>query len=68
MKTRGIRILDKIDRAVSVTLQSILEEIYDGDLLYWSILDFYGMGHLGNGKSIPLFEEEVCESEKRSFL
>lgn len=65
MNTKGIRILDM---APDLKLQSILEEINEGDLYYWSVLDFYGMGHLENEKSLPDFEKKVCESEKGVIL
>ncbi len=64
MKIKGIRILDTVNKIVSVELPDILEEIIDGDLYYWSILFFYGSGRLGEGRSIPLFEKEARESEK----
>lgn len=64
MQTTGIRILDNNDGFVSVKLQDILEEIDHGELFHWSILYFYGMGHLKDGKSIQDFEEEAIESEK----
>lgn len=64
MTTRGIRISDAEDDVISVGLQDILAEIDNGDKLYWSILFFYGMGHLSNGKSIPEFEEEINKSKK----
>jgi hypothetical protein len=63
MKTYGIRILDKCNRIVSVTFQEILGEIKGGNLFRWSLLYFYGRGHLKNGKSMSFFEEEVNNSE-----
>ncbi|MBA3238254.1 MAG: hypothetical protein H0T62_07920 [Parachlamydiaceae bacterium] len=68
MKAKGIRILDKINRVVSVKLQDILKEISNGNLLYWSILHFYGSGVLKNEKSIEVLEEEANKSEKGFFL
>lgn len=64
MQTTGIRILDKVNRVVSVELQEILKEIDDGELYYWSILFFDGMGHLKNGKAIPTFAKEALHSKK----
>lgn len=68
MITKGIRILDEFNGAVSVKLQDIFEEIHDGDLLHWSILFFDGMGHLKDGKSIPDFEKEAVESDRGIFM
>lgn len=62
--TYGIRVLDKIDRWVSVHLLDVLPEIENGERFHWSILDLYAMGDLGTGRSIPDFEEEVIESER----
>jgi hypothetical protein len=68
MESKGIRILDKKNRVVCVKLKDILEEIINGNSLYWSILSFYGSGRLSNGKSIPVFEEEIDKSEKGFFV
>ena len=57
MKTKGIRILDKINNTVSVELSDILHEIPDGDSFYWSILYLYATGNLGEEQSIPDFEK-----------
>lgn len=59
MKVRGIRILDSKDRVVSVELPDILEEIWDGNLLQWSILYLEAIGDLGENRSIADFEEEI---------
>jgi hypothetical protein len=64
MNSKGIRILDKKNSTVTVELTDIFHEILDGDALNWSILYFYGTGHLKNGTSIPAFEEETNRSEK----
>lgn len=64
MKTRGIRVSDGSNGVISVNLQDILEEIDHGELFHWSILYFYGMGHLKGGKSIPDFEKEAINSER----
>ena len=68
MKTRGIRILDKKNRIVNVELSDIFEEIYDGDLLNWSILHLYTTGHLGEGRSIPEFEGQIAAAENGVFI
>lgn len=64
MATNGIRISDAKNNVICVGLKDILEEIDKGDQLYWSILDFYGMGNLGRGKSIPAFIENINKSER----
>ena len=71
MKTKGIRILDKIrtrmfdkeHRVVSVTLTDILNEIKNGNTFYWAILYLEATGNLGKGKSIFDFEEQINKSE-----
>jgi len=68
MKTRGIRISDGIDDILSPTLPDILKEIYNGDSFYWSILFLHASGDLGEGKSIPEFEEQIYNSEKGLFI
>ncbi len=68
MKTKGIRILDKENKIVSVTLPEILEEIVDGDLFYWSILFFEGSGLLPLDKSIVVLAEEINTSKKGYIL
>lgn len=68
MKVKGIRILDKVKRVVSVELPDILEEIPNGNLFHWSILCLEAMGHLEEGKSIPVFEKQIGDSEKGLFI
>jgi hypothetical protein len=68
MKTRGVRILDLEDNCVSVSLPDILKEITSGDSFYWSILYLDAIGHLGEGKSMPAFEEQIIESRKGFFI
>lgn len=69
MKSTGIRIEDcKENGVISVQLTDILEEIYDGDLFYWSILYLYSVGHLGEGKSLPEFEKQIFDSENGFFI
>lgn len=58
MKTKGIRILDKIDRVVKIDLKNILEQIQNGFLLSWSILYFYGSGHLNMESQIPILKKK----------
>lgn len=68
MKAKGIRILDKKGKVVDVELPDILNEVKNGDLLNWSILYFYGVGHFGEGKSLLAFEENINNSEKGYFI
>lgn len=68
MKVKGIRILDKVNRIVSVELPDILEEIPHGNLFHWSILCLEAMGHLGEGKSMPVFEKQIDCSERGQFI
>jgi len=63
MKPKGIRILDKKNRIVTVKFSDILEEINNGDQFEWSILYLQTTGDLGEGKSIPDFEQQIIESE-----
>lgn len=65
---KGIRILDKKNRIVSVELPDILIEISNTNSFYWSILYLDATGDLGEGKSIPEFEQQIIESEKGFFL
>lgn len=66
--TRGIRILDQLNRVVSVRLQDILEEIKNGDQFKWSILYLQTTGDLGEGKSVPIFEEQIMGAEHGLFI
>lgn len=66
--TYGIRISDKKNRVVIVNLPDVLAEIHDGDQFHWSILNLYCTGHLGEGKSIPVFEDLIEKSEKGFIL
>ncbi len=68
MTVKGLRILDKNGRVISVELPDILEEIPNGNLLHWSILCLEAMGHLGEGKSIVVFEKQINHSEKGLFI
>lgn len=68
MKTLGVRILDKRNNVVSVELADILVEIQDGSLCYWSILYLQATGDLGEGKSIPVFEKQIHDSENGFFI
>jgi len=47
MEAKGIRILDKKNRVLNVTLFDILKEIHDGNLFHWSILFLDGMPNTG---------------------
>ena len=68
MEAKGIRILDKKNRVVCVELPGILEEIQNGNLFHWSILYLDASGHLGEGRSIPVFEKQIYDSEKGLFI
>jgi len=69
MKTQGIRIKDlKENKVVAVKFPDILEEIPNGNSLYWSILYLDAMGRLGEGKSIPVFEKQINDSENGFFI
>lgn len=68
MKTKGIRIFDKKNGIICVTLPDILEEIRNGNLLHWSILDLESTGDLGEGKSIPVFEKQIIEAKNGYFI
>ena len=65
--TYGIRILDKENRCVIVNLPDVLAEIQDGDHYHWSILFLGCMGNLGEGKSVPVFEDQIRKSERGFF-
>ncbi len=66
--TKGIRILDKNNRIVCVELPDILKEIQHGRSLHWSILYLQSTGHLGEGRSIPIFEDQIIESKIGFFI
>jgi hypothetical protein len=65
--TYGIRILDRENRAVIVNLPDILCEIQNDDQYHWSILELYATGDLGEGKSMPVFEDQILKSERGLF-
>lgn len=62
--TYGIRILDKENRVVTVELPDVLMEVRDGDSFHWAILFLDSMGDLGEGKSIPVFENMINNSQE----
>ncbi|NGX46643.1 MAG: hypothetical protein K1000chlam3_00003 [Chlamydiae bacterium] len=66
--SKGIRILDKKNRIVSVELQDILKEINYGGQLEWSILYLQTTGNLGEGRSMPVFEQQIIDAEKGLFI
>ena len=68
MQTQGIRILDKHKHIVSVELPDIISEITNGGSFYWSILYLDAMGDLGEGKSIPIFQQQIEDSDKGVFV
>lgn len=62
--TYGIRILDEENGVVAVGLPDILMEIQHGDLYQWAILFLHSMGDLGDGESIPVFENMINNSQE----
>jgi hypothetical protein len=66
--SKGIRILDKKNRIVSVGLPDILKEIDNGDQFKWSILYLQTTGDLGEGRSVPVFEKEIIDAKKGLFI
>lgn len=68
MKTKGIRILDKKNRIVNAELPDILKQIPNGDTFFWSILYLDSTGNLGDGKSIPIFQKQIFDSERGIFI
>lgn len=63
MVLKGIKISDRMDHIVTVKLQDILEEIPNGDQLYWGVLYVYGMG-----ESILELEKKVNHTEQLYIL
>ena len=53
---------------MSPQLSDILQEISNGASLYWSILYLDTTGDLGEGKSIPVFQDQIYASEKGIFI
>lgn len=68
MESKGIRILDKENRVVCVTLPDILKEIHNGNSFHWSILYLYASGDLGENKSIVDFSDTLNKSEKGLYI
>lgn len=64
MKTIGIRIRDKIDK-MSIKLPLILEEIHDGNSLYWTILYIEANGDWE--EKIPLISEKSINKSENGF-
>ncbi len=64
MTTRGIRISDGEGDVLRVKLSDILNTISNGKLFHWAILYLWATGDLGEGKSMPAFEESIKNSEK----
>lgn len=62
MRTRGVRISDGKDN-ILVPLSSILEELSDGDLFYWSILFLDGTPSPGQGHFITQYGNKINNSE-----
>lgn len=68
MQSKGIRILDKIGRAISVELPDILEEVENETTFYWSILDLDAVGHLGKELPFSYFQWQVSNSDRGYFF
>ena len=68
MKTKGIRILDHKNNLVCVELPDILKEIPNGNLLHWSILYIDAEGNLGEGISLPAFQQQIRQSKNGIFI
>lgn len=68
MKAKGIRIEDESDGFLTVNLSDILQEIKNGTKFYWSILFMDVTGNLGEGISVPIFQEQINNSEKGFFI
>lgn len=68
MKTKGIRILDKVDRIVRVKLPDILVEVPEGAYYNWSILYFEAISDYKNGKTLPISEDEVNPTKNGLFI
>jgi hypothetical protein len=66
--SKGVRILDKKNRMVSVELSNILKEINNGDQFKWSILYLQTTGNLGKGRSVPVFEKEIIDAKNGLFI
>src|ERR1700733_7532591 len=64
MKTKGIRILDKELKVVSVTLLDIIQEIDYGNQIHWSILHLYASGSLGEGRTMLELQKQIRTSDK----
>lgn len=68
MQVKGVRILDTVNRVVSVELSDILVEISNGNSFHWSILLLDAMGDLGKDKPIPEFQKQIKNSERGYFI
>lgn len=67
MEKKRIRIFDKKDGVTVVELPEILK-LFDGGLLNWSILYLVATGNLGEGISMPVFEEKIFQSPNGFFI
>ncbi len=68
MIRQGLHILNPRSGLEKINLSDILDEIKNGDNYYWSILDLDASGDLGEGKSIPEFENKISKSERGFFI
>ncbi len=64
IEDKTIRIYDKANGIIVVTLSNILEYIENPNSFIWSILFLEAIGHLDHGKSILSLEQEINNSEK----
>lgn len=63
LTVQGIRILDKTNNVVGVSLVDILELVESPDSFQWNITYLEAMGRLDNEKTVPEFENEINNSE-----
>lgn len=68
MKPKGIRIKEKEKGIIVVKLYDILEEIHNGNLLSWSILEINGVGYLDERQSYTDLVNKVKNSKNGLFV
>lgn len=60
----GVRISDKLGHFLSPTLGDILEEVHNGHLYHWSVIEIDGVLNSGQKHSLFEFEKKVRESDQ----
>lgn len=63
MDTNGIRIDNNVGNILSVTLQDILSEIFEGKKYKWAILFLNGMPAENQGQNLLDLQEEIKNSQ-----